>query len=164
MRTTRFFPILLLTLLLSGCWSGSAKYEGLSFPRTSASQVHFQEQSIPADCSVFAHLLMSSRTGASGREIATAMQQEAQSKGASHVLLGHARELVDEKLKEERFDYYGPDYAYSFSRTWLGWKFGFGEWNHAGNLVGLGMGAWDREDVKFDNSLLIQAVFLRCGE
>ncbi|MEN8199453.1 MAG: hypothetical protein ABFR63_05200 [Thermodesulfobacteriota bacterium] len=164
MRISVFFFILTTTLLLSGCGSGTARYEGIRFPATTSSQVRFQEHSVPADCSAFAHLLMNSKMSATGKEIAEAMEAEGMDKGADLILIGMARELAEEKLEENRFDYYGPEYAYNFSKTWLGWKFGFGDWNHAGDLVGLGVDSWGKSDISFASPLLIQAVFLRCGE
>ncbi len=164
MKKKHLYALLILTTFLSGCWSGTAEYEGISFPQTTSTQISFQEHSIPADCSAFAHLQMNSRMHSTGEDIDKAMQQEAGNKGADLVLVGMSRELVDEELEENYFAYYGPEYAYSFNKTWLGWKFGFDEWNDADNLVGLGADKWGNSDISFDNSLLIQAVFLRCGK
>ena len=100
----------------------------------------------------------------SGQDIASAMHREAQDKGANLVLVGLAREMADEELKVDRFDYYGPEYAYNFNKTWLGWKFGFDKWNDAGNFVGLGADNWGNNEISFKHTLLIQAVFLRCEE
>lgn len=92
------------------------------------------------------------------------MQEEAKSKGANRILIGLSREVVGEELKADRFDYYGPQYSYTFNRTWLGWKFGFDEWNEGGSLVGLGANTWGDSSVIFRHTLLVQAVFLRCGD
>jgi hypothetical protein len=164
MHKTKLFSLLFLTTLLSSCFSGTTEYEGLSFPKTTASEITFQEHSVPADCSAFAHLLMNTKMHSSGKDISVAMHQEAEEKGANLILVGMSREMIDEELAENRFDYYGPQYAYTFDKTWLGWKFGFDEWNDAGNLVGLGAYIWGNSDISFDNTLLIQAVFLRCGQ
>ena len=164
MKKVQLYSLLIFSTILSGCWSGTAEYQGISFPQTTTSQITFLEDSIPAHCSAFAHLQMSSKMRSSGKDIEEAMLQEAGNKGADLVLVGMSRELVDAELEENSFAYYGPEYAYNFNTTWLGWKFGFDEWNDADNLVGLGAGKWGSNDVSFDNSLLIQAVFLRCGE
>lgn len=164
MQKTNLISLLLLTFLLSGCWFSTPEYTGIQFPQTARSQITFQELAIPDDCSAFSHLLMNSKMNSSGQDIASSMLLEAQNKGANLVLVGMAREMEDEELKSDRFDYYGPQYAYNFKKTWLGWKFGFNEWNDAGNLIGLGADSWGNNEVIFKNSLLIQAVFLRCGE
>jgi hypothetical protein len=164
MHKTKLFSLLFLTAFLSGCFSGTTEYEGLTFPKTTASEITFQENSIPADCTAFSHLLMHTKMHSSGKDISVVIHREAEEKGANLILVGMSREMGDEELTENRFDYYGPQYAYNFNKTWLGWKFGFDEWNDAGNLVGLGTDTCGNSDVSFDNTLLIQAVFLRCGQ
>ena len=164
MQKTNLFPILILTVLLSGCFADTPDYTGLSFPKTPDSNVTFQESAVSTDCSAFAHLLMSTRMGSSGQDIAGSMQKEAQILGANLVLIGMAREMVDEELEIDQFEYYGPEYVYNFNKTWLGWKFGFDEWNDADEFINLGVDNWGNEAVSFDSTLLIQAVFLRCGE
>ena len=164
MQRTKLFSLLAATTLLSGCLSSTAKYEGISFPQTTSSELTFLEENVPADCTAFAHLLMNTKERSTGKDIAAAMHKEAESKGADLVLLGMAREMPDEELEETRFDYYGPEYAYSFEKTWLGWKFGFDEWDEAGSLTDLGLDSWGNENITYDNSLVIQAVFLRCDQ
>ncbi len=164
MQKKHAYLFLILTILLSGCWSGTTEYEGLRFPETEHTAVTFQEKTVAADCSAFAHLFMNTTMGATGLDIANAMKSEAQAMGANQILIGMARELPEEEFSSNRFDYYGPEYAYTFHKTWLGWKFGFDEWDEAADFVGLGVNKWGKEDVLFDNSILIQAVFLRCGE
>ncbi|MCF8057612.1 MAG: hypothetical protein K9K37_13370 [Desulfocapsa sp.] len=165
MKKIQFYSLLIiLTTVLSGCWSGTTEYEGISFPKTTATQVSFQKQTIPGDCSAFAHLQMNTKMHSSGKDIEEAMLKEAGDKGANLVLVGMSRENMGAELEENHFSYFGPEYAYTFNKTWLGWKFGFDEWNDCDKLVGLGADNWGSSDVSFDNSLLIQAVFLRCGE
>jgi len=156
--------LLLLTIVLTGCWSSTSGYEGIRFPKTSASKLVFQETDIPRNCTAFAHLLMNSKMQATGKELRDALMQEAGDKGANLILVGLSREMLEEELEENRFDYFGPEYAYDFNKTWLGWKFGFDEWNKANNLIGLDAAAWENNEISFKNSLLIQAVFLRCGQ
>ncbi|MBU0947039.1 MAG: hypothetical protein KJ804_15695 [Proteobacteria bacterium] len=164
MDKTKLFPLLLFTTLLSGCWSSSATYEGVKFPQTTNSQATFLEEGVSSDCTAFAHLLMSSKSHSSGKDIASAMHREAEDKGANLILIGISRELPDAELIENRFNYYGPEYPYAFKRTWLGWKFGFEEWDEAGSLTDLGVDSWGNGNNTYDNSLIIQAVFLRCGQ
>ncbi len=164
MQRTKLFSFLFVAALLSGCLSSTATYEGLSYPETAESQFTFLEEGVPRDCTAFAHLLMHSKAQSTGNEIGAAMHKEAEAKGANLVLIGMGRELIDEKLEENRFTYYGPEYAYSFQRTWLGWKFGFDEWDEADAMSDIGSNSWGDGSVTFDNSLIIQAVFLRCGK
>lgn len=164
MHKTKFFSFLIVATFLAGCFSESAEYEGIRFPETTGSVITFQEQNIPADCSAFSHLLMNSKMNSTGKDIADAMHREAEKKGANLILVGMAREMADEELEENRFDYYGPEYAYNFNKTWLGWKFGFDEWNDAGDLIGIGATKWGNSEVNFSNTLVIQAVLLRCGQ
>jgi len=105
---------------------------------------------------------MNTKMQSTGQEISTAMHREAEERGADLILVGMSREMPGEDLDENRFDYYGPQYAYTFNKTWLGWKFGFDEWDDAGNLVGIGTNAWGNTEISFDNSILVQAVFLHC--
>ncbi len=164
MNKTYLLPLSLATTLLAGCWSPSAQYTGVSFPQTNTSRLTFQEEGVPADCTAFAHLLMNSKTVSTGKDIASAMHSEAESKGANLVLVGMSREMPDKEFDETRFSYYGPEYAYSFAKTWLGWKFGFDEWNEAGVLTDMGWESWGNGNITYDNSLVIQAVFLRCEQ
>ena len=164
MRNKHLLSLLLLPLLLSGCWSGTTEYEGICYPECQVTEVTFQESTIPDSCFVFAHLQMATKAHATGKDIEEAMLQEARSKGANLILVGLARELLDADLEENQFTYFGPDYSYKFTTTWLGWKFGFDEWNDADDLTSFGANNWDDGKVRFDNSLLIQAVFLHCGE
>ena len=163
MRKTKIL-LLLLTIFLAGCWSSTSGYEGIRFPKTSAGKLVFQETNIPDNCSAFAHVLMSSKMQSTGKGLHDALVQEAGDKGANLILVGMAREMPKEELEENSFDYYGPEYAYNFKKTWLGWKFGFDEWNKGKNLIGLDAAAWENNEISFKNSLLIQAVFLRCGQ
>ncbi len=164
MQKIKLFSLLFFAIFLSGCFSDTATYEGISYPQATDSQFTFQGETVPDDCRVFAHLMMNSKGPATGKDISTAMHTEAESKGANLVLIGMTREMPDEQFEENRFDYYGPEYDYSFQRTWLGWKFGFDEWDEAGSISDLGSNSWGNGAAKFDNSLLIQAVFLHCDK
>lgn len=164
MQSAKHFAILLLPTLLAGCWSTTAQYKGVMFPQTIRTKIVFQENNIPDDCMAFAHVLMSSKAQSSGKDLGSSIHQEAENKGADLVLIGMTREMKKAALKDNRFDYYGPEHAYNFNKTWLGWKFGFDQWNDANNLIGLDAQTWEDSNNNFNSSLLIQAVFLRCGQ
>ncbi len=157
------FITLCIALLLTSCGSRETVYEGISFPKTSSPKITFQEDTVPENCSAFAHLLLNTKINSSGQDIAEAILSEAGEKGANLVVIGRTRE-TDEQLEKNRFDYYGPEYAYNFNKTWLGWKFGFDAWSKAGNLLGLGIESWGKPSVIVNKSLLIQTVFLRCED
>lgn len=165
MQNTKFFFILSLLFFLSACGSSSVvTYEGIQYPQTNKVEVGFQENNIPDECSAFAHLLLNTKANSNGEEIANTILEEAKAKGANRILIGMSREVIGEELETNRFDYYGPEYSYAFNRTWLGWKFGFDDWNDGDTLVGLGAQAWGDSSEIFRNTLLVQAVFLRCGD
>ncbi len=156
------FPLITCILVsLSACGSSDFVYEGIKHPKTSNTKITFQEHVIPENCFAFAHLLMNTKANSLGRDLGNAMRAEAMEKGADLVLVGLARE-DEEELETNRFDYYGPKYSYNFNRTWLGWKFGFDEWNEGGELVGFGTNASDSRETTFANTMMVQAVFLRC--
>lgn len=164
MKNLTYFILVCFIPLLSACGSRETVYEGIRFPETSATEITFQEHNIPANCSAFAHLLMNTKMNSNGQDIAEAMRKEAREKGANLVLIGRARVMAEAELEANQFDYYGPEYTYTFNKTWLGWKFGFNEWSNAGSLLGVGVESWGNASVVIDHSLLIQAVFLRCEE
>ncbi len=163
MQRIKLFSLLLLTAFLGGCFSETPTYNGLCYPQTKDCFFTFLEESVPPECTAFAHLVMGSKAKSTGDDIASALFQEAEAKGADLVLVGMARTLTEEDLDENEFSYYGPEYAYSFQKTWLGWKFGFDQLDQADTMSNLGADSLGSGDITFDNSLLIQAVFLRCG-
>lgn len=163
MRNLFFFSISTLCLFLSACGSTQIVYQGIQHPQTSDVAVSFQEQSIPDSCFAFAHLLLHTKTDASGEDIASTMRTEAMARGANLLLVGMTREILKEELEENQFDYFGPEYSYNFNKTWLGWKFAFSEWNEGDDLLGFGTDSWGNGQTHFPHTLLIQAVFLRCG-
>ncbi len=151
-----------LLLLLAACGSSDVVYQGIKHPQTSATEITFQEHTIPESCFAFAHLLMNTKANSLGKDLGEAMRTEAMEKGANLILIGIAREDEGAELDENRFDYYGPEYSYNFNRTWLGWKFGFDEWNEGGTLVGFGANASESRETTFPRTMMVQAVFLRC--
>lgn len=164
MKNNTFIFLTTLLFFLSACAFSEFDYKGIKYPQTNRVQMSFQEEDIPDDCSAFAHVLLKTRTNSTGAQLAHIMKEEAKSKGANRILIGMSRELTAENLEIDRFHYYGPQYDYIFNKTWLGWKFGFDEWNKGNRLVGLGADTWGDPQTNFRNSLLIQAVFLRCGD
>ncbi len=154
--------IICILFSLTACGSSELVYQGIKHPKTSNTTITFQEQNIPESCFAFAHLIMNTKANSLGRDIADALRAEAMEKGADTVLVGLAREDDGAELDDNRFDYYGPEYNYNFKRTWLGWKFGFDAWNEGGKLIGFGANAADSRETIFANSMMIQAVFLRC--
>jgi hypothetical protein len=164
MKNIKLFLVITLLFFLSACTSSGVVYKGIKYPETNTVQISFQEDNIPDECTAFAHILLKTKINSDGEEIAHIMEEEAKAKGANRILVGMSREYNGRKLETDRFDYYGPEYSYIFKKNWLGWKFGFDEWNEGNRLVGLGADAWENSNTIFRNSLLIQAVFLRCGD
>ena len=162
MKNIRVLLSLCFLLTLTACGSSHTVYEGIQHPKTSSAEITFQEQTIPESCSAFAHLLMNTKANSLGQDLADAMQAEAMDKGANLILIGIARESEDTELDENTFDYYGPEYSYNFNRTWLGWTFGFDEWNEGGALISFGADTSKSRETVFTNSMMVQAVFLRC--
>jgi len=162
MKSILFLLIICVLLSLAACGSSDFVYEGIRHPKTSSSKITFQEHKIPEDCFAFAHLLMNTKANSLGQDLGDAMRAEAMEKGADIVLIGLAREDEGAELDMNRFDYYGPEYSYNFNRTWLGWKFGFNEWNEGGKLIGFGANASDSRETTFAHTMMVQAVFLRC--
>ncbi|MBW6519769.1 MAG: hypothetical protein K0A99_01990 [Desulfoarculaceae bacterium] len=154
----------LLSLLLTACWSKQAGFTGVSFPPTEQVDVSFQTSAVPSSCQGFAHLIISTDGPTSGLEIQEAMVREAGEKGANQILVGMAREQMGKRQGSFRFDYFGPKYPYPFPQGWMGWKFGFEQWNKAGPLLGFGLDSWGNPARHYDSSLMIQALFLRCPE
>lgn len=164
MKTILSVLVICILFSLSACGSSELVYQGSKHPKTSNSKITFQEQNISESCFAFAHLIMNTRANSLGKDIADALRTEAMAKGADTVLVGLAREDDGAELDDNRFDYYGPEYSYNFNRTWLGWKFGFDAWNEGGKLIGFGTNASNSRETTFTNSMMIQAVFLRCNE
>ena len=162
MNKLTFLLLPSLFLVLTACSSSEVVYKGIKHPQTSATETTFEEHTIPDGCSAFAHLLMNTKANSLGKDLGEAMRTEAMDKGANLVLIGLAREDEDAGLDTNRFDYYGPEYSYNFNRTWLGWKFGFNEWNDGGALIGFGANASESRETIFPHTMMIQAVFLRC--
>jgi len=167
LQKTRFFSALtccLLSLLLSACFSKQAGFTGVHFPPTEQVDITFQTSTVPSSCQGFAHLNTLTAGPTSGLDIQEAMIREARARGADLILVGMAREQRGKRQNEFRFNYFGPKYPYPFPQGWMGWKFGFEQWNKAGPLIGFGLDNWGNPASHYDSSLMIQVVFLLCRE
>jgi hypothetical protein len=154
-----FFIIPLL--LLAGCATSPPEYKGFTFPATAKIQVVFQEKDVPAQCSVFSHLIIDTPTGLTGKEIGERITRFAQSKGADIIYVGLSRQSSDEP-KDFEFFTYGPKNVYKFGTDWFGWKFGFDNWEDGGSIVGFGYNSWNDNTNHYSFGMKIQAVLLRC--
>jgi len=150
-----------LFLLLVGCASKPPAYNGISFPATTKAKVVFQEKDVPPQCTVFAHLIVHTPTGLTGKRVGDGITDFAEKKGADLVFIGLSRKTNDEAHDFEFFTY-GPKDAYTFGKEWFGWKFGYSDWKKGGSVIGLGYDSWHDTSGIYDFGLKIQAVLLRC--
>ncbi len=160
----RRLPLLLFVLpllLLAGCAATPPVYKGYTFPATDKTQVVFQEKDVPAQCSVFSHLIIHTPTGLTGKQIGDRITRFAESKGADMIFIGLSRKSSDEP-KNFGFFTYGPKDVHKFNKDWLGWKFGFDDWEDGGSLIGFGYNSWYNTTDHYTFGLKIQAILLRC--
>ena len=164
LRQFLFSASLLLLLLTTGCVNlmSSNTTSSLSFPSTSKVFVTFQEEKVPAQCKAYSHLLVTTIPNVTGKQIQQEIVTNAKQQGADMLLIGIARENFDEDLEEFVFSNYGPKKAYAFQKRWAGWKYGFKDWNHGGEIVSFGFRAWDEDETPFNSGLIVQAVYLTC--
>jgi hypothetical protein len=160
----RFIPLASasLFLFLTGCASTPPMYDGISFPATDKAQVVFQEKDVPAQCTVFAHLIVHTPAGLTGERIGDGITGFAESKGADLVFVGLSRKTSDNASKDFEFFSYGPREAYKFGKDWFGWKFGYTDWENGGSVIGFGYDSWHDASGIYDFSLKVQTVLLRC--
>ena len=154
-----FFSLILL--LLAGCASKPAAYSGIRLPATSQARVTFQEKDVPAQCRVFAHVIVHTPAGATGAGIGERITEFARDKGADLILVGMSRKVPGKGAGDFQFLSYGPAHEYGFGKEWLGWKFGYKDWEAGGAMIGFGYKSWS-ETTAYDFSMKIQTVFLRC--
>jgi hypothetical protein len=184
-RMSRTLPLLLAALpLVAGCtvkeraealWEQTApavleqvpfmhkesKPTGITYPATVSVQTIFDPEQVPAECTVFAHLLVSTPADINGKSIAQAVEQEAMRYGANLLLIGRSRQAKKEE-EQMSFVYYGPDQSYNCKDRWCGWKFGYEDWVNQGSWATVGYEEWNKNEAWFSTSLVIQAAFLRC--
>jgi hypothetical protein len=148
-------------ILLAGCASKPATYSGIRFPATSQAGVIFQEKDVPTLCKAFAHIIVHTPAGLTGARIGQQITEYAKDKGADRILIGMSRRTPGKGPNDFQFYAYGPEQEYLFSKGWLGWKFGYKDWEDGGRMIGFGSNNWSDSSVN-DVSIKIQAVFLRC--
>ena len=132
-----------------------------TFPATTDVQITFDERTIPENCLVFSHLLVSIPAGMIETDIRQRVERFAQTNGADYLLVGMARES-DIGVNDILFRSYGPTSPYSFTRRWAGWKFGFRDWRNKGPLVDYGYNSLNQAEPAFDTEITSQAILLRC--
>ncbi len=155
-----------LALLLPACFLLAAcgshdqmMYKGATYPPTNQVQAAFQANQVPSSCRVFAQALMITPAGLSGEDIDQAVSKEAEARGANMVLIGRSRRSKEGDTLT--FHYYGPKQAYPIS-SWLGWQYGFEEWEQQGEWVDFGYNQWNNNTVRYDYPIVMHVAFLRC--
>ncbi len=162
MRNHGLTLVLLLPVcfLLAACGShDQTMYRGMAYPPTDKVQAAFQISQVPPSCLVFAQALMVTPSGFSGEDIDKAVSKEAEARGADMVLIGRSRR--SEEGDTLTFHYYGPDKAYPIS-SWLGWQYGYEEWEQQGEWVNFGYNQWDNNTAQYDYPIIMHVAFLRC--
>lgn len=146
-------------ILLGGCGSRQADVRSLQYPPTEKVETVFQISRIPDSCRVFAHLFVTMPGGYTGKQFVEAVSEEAKSRGADIILVGHSRECTTGN--ELDFTYYGPDREYKI-REWPAWSYGFEEWQEQGAWANIGYQEWGDSEIRYDFPILMQVVFVRC--
>lgn len=153
----------LSTLTLISC--AAEKPQAISpdhmFPATSQVAVSFDENAIPDQCRVFSHLMISVPPGLSEKKVKKEVEGFGMSYGADYILVGMARES-DDSVDALSFKTYGPRTPYLFKTDWHGWKFGFRDWNSAGQLIDYGHNRTSSDAPAFDTDAIVQAILLSC--
>ncbi|MDH3330060.1 MAG: hypothetical protein OEM01_12575 [Desulfobulbaceae bacterium] len=145
--------------ILTGCGSHDNNVQSIEYPPTDRVEAVFQKNRVPDSCRVFANLYATMPAGYTGQQFVEAVSDEAKSKGADMILIGHARQCTTES--ELDFTYYGPDREYKI-REWPGWSYGFEEWQEQGEWTAIGYKEWGNSEVCYDYPILMQVVFVRC--
>jgi hypothetical protein len=148
-------------ILLTGCASKPSAYSGIRFPATSQVGVTFQEKEVPAQCKAFAHIIVHTPAGLTGARVGQQITEYAKDKGADLILIGMSRRTPGKGPNDFQFYAYGPTQEYLFSKGWLGWKFGYKDWEDGRQVVGFGSNNWS-DSATNDVSMKIQTVLLRC--
>ncbi len=153
----------IILFLLAGCSTKpivSKKQE--SYLPTSKVTITFENEKVPAQCKVFSQRLMVTPRNVTGQQIQTELLNNARQKGADVVLLGLARENLDDQ-DEYQFFAYGPEKPFSFHRKWGGWTYGFRDWQrNGGDIVPMDYNALNDQQNPFYHSLYIQNIYLTC--
>jgi hypothetical protein len=160
-KRSLFTLFLFVFVLLAGCASKPATYSGIRFPASNQVEVTFQENDVPAQCKAFAHIIVHTPAGLTGARIGQQITEYAKDKGADFILIGMSRRTPGRGPNDFQFYSYGPKQEYLFSKGWLGWKFGYKDWEEGGRMIGFGSNNWSDGSAN-DVSIKIQTVFLRC--
>jgi len=155
------FAVLLCFLGLTSCASRNPNVPTHVLPATDSARITFEQQQVPDDCTVFAHLLITVPPALAADQMRQSIRQLGADHGADLVLLGLSRQST---LSPETvtFRAYGPQTPYSFAERWAGWKFGFTDWNKGGPLVDFGLNHLSGDEAAFTTPVDIQAVLLSC--
>ena len=90
--------------------TGSQPPGGAAYPPAQQIRTIFRADQARPGCAVFAHLLIWTPAGSSGRGIAKTVEQEAMRWGADLLLIGRSRQAAKDKGLD--FIYYGPEQPY----------------------------------------------------
>lgn len=145
--------------ILTGCGSKDNAVHSIQYPPTDKVETVFQKSGIPDSCRVFAHLFANMPAGYTGQQFVEAVSDEARSKGADMILIGHSRQCTTET--ELNFTYYGPGREYRI-REWPAWSYGFEDWHEQGAWANIGYKEWGNSSIHYDYPVLMQVVFVRC--
>ena len=150
--------------LLASCADKAPQKPAVSLPATASVELTLDESRIPGNCNVFAHLIISIPAKKPIGEVTKGVKRYGMEHGADFILVGLTRESGDES-ESLMFQTYGPEAPYSFKNRWLGWKFGFSDWNSGGPLVDYGHDRMTGDmDPLFDIPVDAQAVLLTCPQ
>lgn len=152
----------ILLLTLASC-SAQQQEESLTIvmPATTSVEITLDKKRIPDTCDVFAQLIITVPAGISATDLKQSIEQYGMRNGADFVLIGMTRES-NEDPESVIFKSYGPKTPYSFKKRWLGWKFGFSDWNSGGSLVDFGHNRLEGNKPAFDGAVDGQALLLSC--
>jgi hypothetical protein len=165
LSSRNFHPAVIATLLwlpLVSCSTQKAETLTTVMPATSSIEITLNERSIPDTCDVFAHLIITVPAGVSASSLKNSIEQYGMENGADFVLIGMTRESSDTP-ERVTFHPYGPKSPYSFKKRWLGWTFGFSDWNKGGDLVDFGHDRMTGDEPVFDQPVDGQALLLSCA-
>ncbi len=151
----------IIGLFLVSCSEKQSQLPATVMPATNSVQITLDEKSIPDACDVFAQLIITVPADITASALKRSIELYAMNNGADFVLIGMTRESNDEP-EQVIFQTYGPKTPYSFKKRWLGWKFGFSDWNHGGSLVDYGHDRLEGSEAVFDVPVEGQALLLSC--
>lgn len=150
-------------LIITSCADKQTERPLTVMPATSSVEITLDETRIPDTCQVFGHLIITIPGQETIGSVTTAIKRYGMDNGADFVLIGLTRESTEEP-GSVLFQTYGPETPYSFKKRWLGWKYGFSDWNSGGPLVDYGHDRIGNDSAPlFDLPVDAQAVLLSCA-